>query len=43
VIRITGWDDLLQWWHVRRIDPWRDISNETPALHHFGKRPPIPA
>ena len=43
VIRITGWDDLLQWWHVRRIDPWRAISNETPAPHHFWKRLPIPA
>jgi len=43
VIRITGWDDLLQWWHVRRIDPWRDISNETPAPQHFWKRLPIPA
>jgi uncharacterized HAD superfamily protein len=43
VIRITGWDDLLQWWHVRRIDPWRDISNETPAPYHFWKRLPIPA
>ena len=43
VIRISGWDDLLQWWHVRRIDPWRDCSIETPAPHHFLKRLPIPA
>ena len=43
VIRVTGWDALLQWWHVRRMDSWPDVSNETPSPHHLWKRLPIPA
>lgn len=43
VIRVTGWDALLQWWHIRPISPWRGRGQETPAPYHLWKRLPIPA
>jgi len=43
VIRVTGWDALLQWWHIRAISPWRGRGQETPTPYHLWKRLPISA
>lgn len=42
VIRVTGWDALLQWWHVRHLAPRPHLLQETPAPHHLWKSLPIP-
>ncbi len=42
VIRVTGWDALLQWWHVRHLAPWPHLSKESPAPHYLWKSLPIP-
>lgn len=43
VIRVSGWDSLLQWWHFRHIGAWPNRLNETPAPHRLWKRLPTPA
>lgn len=43
VIRVTGWDGLLQWWHFRSLGAWRGPRQETPAPTHLWRRLPIPA
>ncbi len=43
VIRVNGWDALLQWWHIRQIGGWLTSLNETPAPHHLWRRLRIPA
>jgi len=43
VIRVTGWDALLQWWHFRYIGTWPNRLIETPAPHYLWSRLPIPA
>jgi hypothetical protein len=43
VVRVSGWDALLQWWHVRQSGMWPDHLNETPAPHRLWGRLPIPA
>ena len=43
VIRVTGWDALLQWWHVRCVGLHSEISNETPAPQNLLKYLPIPS
>ena len=42
-VRVSGWDALLQWWHVRRLSGWPMSLNETPAPHRLWRRLPIPA
>jgi len=42
VVRVSGWDALLQWWHVRQISTWPNSFNETSAPHRLWKRLPIP-
>jgi uncharacterized HAD superfamily protein len=43
VVRVSGWDALLQWWHVRQINIWPNSFNETAAPHRLWRRLPIPA
>ena len=43
VVRVSGWDALLQWWHVRQINIWPNSFNETSAPHRLWRRLPIPA
>ncbi len=43
VIRVTGWDALLQWWHFRYMGTWPNRLIETPAPHYLWSRLPIPA
>ena len=44
IVRVTGWDAFLQWWHVRHIkNPWPDRAPETPMPHQLWKRLPVPA
>jgi len=41
VIRVGGWDALLQWWHFRHLGIWPNRLHETPAPHHLWRRLPI--
>jgi len=43
VVRVSGWDALLQWWHFRYISTWPNRLIETPAHHYLWSRLPIPA
>jgi hypothetical protein len=43
VIRVSGWDALLQWWHFRLLDSWPNRLYETPSPQHHWRRLPIPA
>jgi uncharacterized HAD superfamily protein len=43
VIRVSGWDALLQWWHFRLLGTWPNRLYETPAPQHLWRRLPIPA
>ncbi len=43
VIRVSGWDALLQWWHFRHIGKWLNRFHETPAPDYLWKYPPISA
>jgi uncharacterized HAD superfamily protein len=43
VVRVSGWDALLQWWHVRQLNIWPNSFNETSAPHRLWRRLPIPA
>lgn len=38
VIRVTGWDALLQWWHVRMISPHSQNWPESVAPRQLWKR-----
>jgi uncharacterized HAD superfamily protein len=43
VIRVSGWDALLQWWHFRHFGAFPQRSYETPAPHCLWRRLQIPA
>jgi len=43
VVRVRGWDALLQWWHFRHISSWPNRLKESPAPHRLWNRFPIPA
>ena len=43
VIRVSGWDALLQWWHFRHFGTFPQRSYETPAPHCLWRRLQIPA
>ena len=43
VVRVSGWDALLQWWHVGHLTMWSKPVTETPAPDHLWRRLPIPA
>jgi uncharacterized HAD superfamily protein len=43
VVRVSGWDSLLQWWHFRHLGTWPNRMNETPAPHRLWRRLLIPA
>ncbi len=41
-VRVSGWDALLQWWHVRDTNQWPDGVPETPMPQQLWKRLPVP-
>ncbi|MEX0829472.1 MAG: hypothetical protein WD032_04455 [Nitrospirales bacterium] len=43
VIRVSGWDALLQWWHFRFSGSWPNRLYETPSPQHLWRRLPISA
>ena len=44
VIRVSGWDALLQWWHFRQTNTWpRPNKQEMLAPQHLWKRLSVPA
>ncbi len=40
-VRVSGWDDVLQWWHVRQVTQWPIRFLEAPAPHYLWKNPTI--
>ncbi len=43
MIRVSGWDALLQWWHIRQGKLWPEDLKESPAPHQLWKQLPVPA
>ena len=43
VVRVSGWDALLQWWHCRHIGSLQNRARETPSPYHLWKCLPVSA
>jgi uncharacterized HAD superfamily protein len=43
VIRVSGWDALLQWWHVRHISSRAEVRHETASPRQLLKCLTVPA